>query len=114
MSEKEQNKIIVFITTETEKEAQRISTELLTKKKVACVNILPRVNSSFWWAGKVDQSMESLMIIKTREALLPDIITIVKKIHTYQVPEILALPIIGGNEESLNWIDEATTPKIEQ
>ncbi len=108
--EENQRKVIIFITTETDNEAKRIANVLLTQKKAACVNIVARVSSSFWWQGKVDNANESLLIIKTKEALLPQIVAEVKKIHTYQVPEILAIPIVGGNEDCLKWMDEVTTP----
>jgi periplasmic divalent cation tolerance protein len=66
---------------------------------------VPRIDSSFWWQGKLDSARESLLIIKTRASLLPEIINLVKGIHSYAVPEIIALPIIGGSEDYLKWID---------
>lgn len=75
-------------------------------RKAACVNIVPGVDSSFRWQGKLDSAQESLLIIKTRASLLPEIIEMVKSAHSYSVPEIIALPIIGGNQDYLNWIDD--------
>jgi periplasmic divalent cation tolerance protein len=69
------------------------------------VNVVPKVTSRFWWQGKIDSADESLLIIKTRSSALPDIIKIVKKNHSYSVPEIIALPIIEGNEDYLAWIN---------
>ncbi len=66
---------------------------------------MPRVNSLFRWQGKLDSAQESLLIIKTRASLLPEIIETVKKAHSYEVPEIIALPIVGGNEDYLKWMD---------
>ncbi|MFC1943590.1 divalent-cation tolerance protein CutA [Chloroflexota bacterium] len=102
---KEASKVVVLITTATEEEAQSIAELLLNQRKVACVNIVPRVDSLFRWQGKLDSAQESLLIIKTRASLLPEIIETVKRAHSYDVPEIIALPIIGGNEDYLKWID---------
>jgi periplasmic divalent cation tolerance protein len=103
---KETGKIVIFVTTSTEEEAHRIAELLLGRRKAACVNIVPSVDSSFWWQGKLDSAQESLLIIKTKASLLPEIIELVKGIHSYEVPEIIALPIIGGNENYLNWVDD--------
>jgi len=99
-------KVVIFITTSTEQEARKLADQLLVKRKAACVNIVPKVESSFWWQGKLDSAQESLLIIKTRASLLPQIIELVKSVHSYSVPEIIALPIIGGNEDYLKWIDD--------
>ncbi len=102
---KETSQVVVLITTATEEEAHRIAEQLLNQRKVACVNIVPRVDSLFRWQGKLDSAQESLLIIKTRASLLPEIIEMVKKAHSYEVPEIIALPIVGGNEDYLKWLD---------
>ena len=103
---KQTGKIVIFITTSTEAEAHKVAELLLTKRKTACVNIVPGVDSSSWWQGKLDSAWESLLIIKTRASLLPEIIEMVKSVHSYEAPEIIALPIIGGNEDYLKWIDD--------
>jgi len=102
---KEKGKIVIFVTTDSREEAQKIATRLLNQRKVACVNIVPRVDSLFWWQGKLDSARESLVIAKTKASLLPEVVSLVKDVHSYEVPEIIALPIIGGNEDYLNWID---------
>ena len=96
--------IVLFITTPTTEEAQRISRVLLEQRKVACVNIMPRVSSLFWWQGKIDSAQESLLIIKTTASQLNELVTLVKELHSYDVPEIVAMPIVGGNQEYLEWI----------
>lgn len=98
--------IVLLITTATAEEAQRISRVLLEQKKVACVNIVPRVNSLFWWQGKLDSAEESLLIVKTKASLLSEIVSLVKEIHSYDIPELIALPIIGGNQDYLEWIQK--------
>jgi periplasmic divalent cation tolerance protein len=102
---KQTGKVVIFVTTGTDAEAHKIAELLLTKRKAACVNIVPRVESSFWWQDKLDSAQESLLIIKTKASLLSEIIELVKSAHSYEVPEIIALPIIGGNEDYLKWID---------
>ena len=105
---KEPEHIVVFITVADEEEARLISRVLLKQRKVACINIIPGVNSLFWWQEKIDSVEESLLVIKTRPVLLDEIIQLVKEIHSYDVPEIIALPIIGGNRDYLEWIDNET------
>jgi periplasmic divalent cation tolerance protein len=99
--------IVVLITTPKTEESAKIADKLIREKIAACVNIIPQVNSIFWWENKIDKEDESLLVIKTKKQLLSKLITLVKEIHSYSVPEIIALPIIGGNEDYLNWIDES-------
>ena len=101
----ESNFIVVFITARNAEEAEKIGKTLVKRRQAACVNIIPEVSSHFWWKDKLDSSKESLLVVKTRDSLLPDIIKSVKKIHSYSVPEIIALPIVGGNPDYLDWID---------
>jgi periplasmic divalent cation tolerance protein len=103
---KETDKIVIFVTTGSEEEAHKVAELLLERRKAACVNIMPGVDSSFWWQGKLNSARESLLIIKTRASLLSEVIELVKSVHSYDVPEIIALPIIGGNEDYLKWIDD--------
>jgi len=97
--------IVVLITVKDSEEAQKIANSLLKRRQAACVNIIPEVNSHFWWKDKLDSARESLLIVKTKESLLPELIKSVKKIHSYSIPEIIALPIVGGSQDYLDWID---------
>jgi periplasmic divalent cation tolerance protein len=99
--------VVIFITASSQTEARRISDALLTQRKAACVNIIPRVNSSFWWQGKLESAAESLLIVKTKASLVNEVMALVKENHSYTVPEIIALPIIGGNPDYLEWIEKA-------
>ncbi len=99
--------IVVFITAASTGEAQQISCLLVEQKKAACVNIIPKIDSYFWWEGKTDSAQENLLIAKTKASLLPDIITLVKKVHSYEVPEIIAIPIVGGNKDYLEWVEKS-------
>jgi periplasmic divalent cation tolerance protein len=100
--------IVILITSDSIEEADHIARVLLEKKKVACINILRGIDSYFWWEGKVDSARENLLIAKTRASLLPEVVALVRKIHSYDVPEVIALPIIGGNQDYLEWIDQST------
>lgn len=99
--------IVVFITTKNTAEAETISRALLDAKLIACANIVDGIKSLFWWQGKIDESGEAFLMAKSHEELLPDIIRTVKKNHGYSVPEIIALPVIGGNPDYLKWIDQS-------
>ncbi len=99
-----ENANVVILITSTDEEAQKIAEALLIQKKAACVNVVPGVSSFFWWQDKLDSAQESLLIVKTKASLLSEIITLVKEIHSYDVPEIIALPIVGGNQDYLEWI----------
>jgi len=101
------NYIVLLITTGSAQEAQQIARALLEQRKIACANIIPEVDSHFWWENKIDSAKESLLIAKTKASALSDIITLVKKVHSYEVPEIIALPIIGGSQDYLEWIEKS-------
>jgi periplasmic divalent cation tolerance protein len=101
--------IVVLVTTISPEEAQKIAGLLLSQRKVACVNILNEAQSMFWWKGRIETTKESLMIIKSKRAQLDDIVSITKSVHSYEVPEIIALPIIGGSAEYFGWLDKELT-----
>lgn len=100
--------IVVFITTSSYEEGRQIAEALVAQRKAACVNIVPKVNSIFRWKGKIEDAEESLLVVKTRAGLFPDVVTTVKGIHSYDVPEIIALPIVEGSSDYLGWIDGET------
>ena len=102
---KKADKIVILITTGSEEEAHKIAELLVNRREAACVNIVPRVDSLFWWKDKLDSARESLLLVKTKASLFPEIISLVKEIHSYEVPEIIALPIIAGSEDYLKWLD---------
>jgi periplasmic divalent cation tolerance protein len=99
--------IVVLITASSAEEAHKIAELLVNGKKAACVNIVPRVDSLFWWKDKLDSARESLLLVKTKASLFPEIVELVKRTHSYEVPEIIALPIIAGSEDYLKWLDIA-------
>jgi len=99
--------IVIFVTAANKKEAKVIAQDLVKKKLVACVNIIDKVESLFWWKGKVDSGKETLLVIKSRKDRLSRIMKAVKAGHSYEVPEMIALPVIGGYKPYLKWIDES-------
>ena len=101
------DRIIVLITAGSEEEAHNIAESLVKGRKAACVNIVPTVDSLFWWEGKIDSVQESLLLVKTKASLFPEIVALVKGMHSYEVSEIIALPIVAGSEDYLDWLDSA-------
>lgn len=100
--------LLGYITTKNKKEAEKVATNLLKEKLVACVNIIDNISSSYWWENKIQHSNESLLIIKTKESLAEEIIKNVKKNHSYQCPEIIFCGIKEGNKNYLDWINKST------
>lgn len=97
--------VVILVTASTSKEAKNIAHQLIKHKLAACVNILGNVESLFRWQGKLDRAKELLLLIKSKKSKLPRIIKMVKSLHSYEVPEIIALPILAGNKEYLRWLD---------
>ncbi len=98
--------IVIFITCAKKQEATKIVKALLMKRLVACGNIVSNVESFFWWKGKIDRVQEWLLIAKSTRAKFDKITKVVKSLHSYEVPEIISLPISGGNKTYLDWIDD--------
>ncbi len=102
---------MVLVTASSEAEAKQIGRALLDERLAACVNVLPRVDSMYWWQGKIESAAEVLLIVKTTRTQLEAVIASVKHRHSYEVPEIIALPVVGANPDYLAWIDRETGPK---
>jgi len=100
--------IIIFITASSDEEAGNIAKTLVTEKLVACVNIIPGIRSTYWWEGKVCQEDEVMLIAKTKSALFPAVMNRVKSLHSYEVPEIISLPIAEGFPDYVRWIEKVT------
>jgi periplasmic divalent cation tolerance protein len=99
---------IIYITTKNTEEAERIGSVLVEERIVACVNIVEKIISRYWWEGKTVRDEESLLIAKTKRTLVPAVIERVKSIHSYTCPCIVALPIEDGNGDFLSWIRNET------
>ena len=103
--------IVVLVTASSKKEAKKITNVILEKKIAACVNMIPGIKSLFHWKGKIDKASEVLLIIKTRKDLFKKLEKIVKQNHSYAVPEIIALSVVQGSKDYLDWIDNVTLSK---
>ncbi|MFA4842219.1 MAG: divalent-cation tolerance protein CutA [Candidatus Omnitrophota bacterium] len=99
--------IVIFITCAKKSEALSIADNLISRKLAACVNIADNIKSVFRWQGKVDRAKEILLIVKSKKSKLTRIIKLVRLLHSYKVPEIIALPVISGYKPYLEWIDES-------
>jgi periplasmic divalent cation tolerance protein len=100
--------VVLFVTAASSQEAENIAQSIIKEKLAACVNIINGVKSLFWWEGKIDAAEELLLVIKTRRSCIPELIPLIKSQHSYTVPEIIALPILAGNSDYLEWIYEST------
>jgi periplasmic divalent cation tolerance protein len=98
------NFIIVLVTTPNKAEAEQIAQTLLKEKLIACANIINPVTSFFHWSGKIDCAEECLVVMKSRRDLFSELVEHVKGLHSYEVPEVLALPIVEGSEAYLGWM----------
>ena len=99
--------IVVLVTATSMGEAEAIGRALVEGRMAACVNISAAVRSLFRWQEKIEEQEEVLLIVKSRRDLLPSIIEAVKRLHSYTVPEVIALPILDGSPDYLAWIDES-------
>lgn len=100
--------LVVLVTCPTDS-AEKIAEEVLKLRLGACVNILGRAHSRYWWKGKLDSADESLLLIKTRTELFEKLERTVKRIHPYEVPEIIGFRIERGSRPYLDWITNETT-----
>lgn len=99
--------IVVFVTASSKDQAEKISGSLINKKLAACVNIVEEVSSVFFWDNKIDTAKECLLVIKTKKSLFCKLKREVKLLHSYDTPEIIAIPIICGDKKYLDWINES-------
>jgi len=100
--------LLVLTTCSSEEEAGKIATALVSEKAAACCNIIGGIRSLYFWLGKLEDDKEVLLLIKTTSALFSRLREIIAKLHSYDVPEIIAIPIVEGSESYLKWISEQT------
>lgn len=96
--------LLVLSTASSPKEARRIAGHVLRRKLAACINIVPRVESRYWWKNKIEAGRETLILIKTTAACYASLQQEIKKWHSYDVPEIIAVPIKKGHPDYLRWL----------
>ena len=105
------NKIVVLTTCDSEMLAEQLARYLVEQRLAACVNILPRARSVYRWREKIEDAGEWVLLIKSRRDLFAALRSEIQKIHTYEVPEVIALPVVDGSEAYLGWLDgQLTTP----
>jgi periplasmic divalent cation tolerance protein len=97
---------VIYITAKDAVQAKEIARRLVEERLAACANIIEKVTSIYWWRGKIEEDEEAFIIIKTVKEKVPAIVKRVKELHTYEVPEIIALDITEGSEDYLHWLRE--------
>jgi periplasmic divalent cation tolerance protein len=102
------NEIIVFITAPSEDEAVKIANAVVATRLAGCVNIIKNIRSVYRWEEKIEDEAEVLMIVKTRKELFESLAGKVRELHSYSVPEIIALPIVEGSEDYRQWLRKVT------
>ncbi len=98
--------VMVMTTTSKEREAKKLAAEIVKKRLAACVQIISKINSIYEWEGEVHDEQEYLLLIKTSEKLVKKLNAFIEKNHSYEVPEFLVIPIIGGSEDYLEWMND--------
>ncbi len=103
--------IVVLVTAQKPESAQKIAASLVEERLAACVNIVPGVKSAYRWEGKVVEDEEQLLVIKTHDDRFDSLKKRIVELHTYDLPEVIALPIEDGHRPYLEWIEKETRPK---
>ena len=102
--------LVVLVTTVDAEEAERLARALLDRRLIACANVVPHVRSLFHWENRLECADESLLIMKTTADALELLTAEVKRNHSYDVPEVIALPVVGGSSEYLSWVAQEVHP----
>ena len=100
---------VVIISASSENESEEIISTLLNKRLIACANLSSKITSSYWWKGSIEKADEFIITAKTRLSLVGKITEEVKIIHSYEVPEIIALPVLDGSRDYLEWLNDEIT-----
>lgn len=100
--------VFMYITTSSENEAKKIAETLLKERLCACINIYPPVNSMYWWEGKIENSKEFIVLVKTRSSLIKNVEDVVTRLHSYTTPCIIAIPTEYVYQPFKNWVFEET------
>lgn len=99
------DKIVVFSTAASAEEAEKIARRLVEERLAACVNVIPEIRSFYRWQGKIEDGAEWLLVIKSSRECFDALRSAVEKLHSYDVPEVIALPVVEGARNYLNWMD---------
>lgn len=104
------DKILVLSTCDSAEQARTLARALVEQRLAACVNMVPNLQSVYRWKNAVEEAQEVLLLIKTRRHLLERLKSKLALLHSYEVPELIAIPIVDGLDAYLAWIDEETAP----
>ncbi len=107
------DKIVVLTTCDSKKRADKLARHLVKQRVAACVNVLPKARSIYRWKEKVEEAAEWMLIIKSRRDLFSALRDEIQTQHSYEVPEMIALPVVDGSEAYLAWFDAQLTAKAE-
>jgi periplasmic divalent cation tolerance protein len=107
------DKIVVLTTCDSEKQAAKLAHTLVDQHLAACVNILPKARSIYRWEGKIEDSAEWLLLIKSRRDLFIALRAEIQRTHTYEVPEVIAIPVVDGSDAYLGWLDAQLITPVE-
>jgi periplasmic divalent cation tolerance protein len=102
-------KIVVFSNCGSEEEARRVATALVESRCAACVNIIPRIRSIYRWKGSVHDEAEWMLVIKSTRDRFESLNLELRRVHSYETPEVIAVPIVEGSRDYLDWIDRETS-----
>ena len=102
--------VVILVTAPDIKVAKALAAAVLEARLAACANVVPKVESFFWWEDKLQKADETQIVFKTTTARLADLEKLVNEKHPYDTPEFLVLPTMGGSEGYLDWIDASTRP----
>jgi periplasmic divalent cation tolerance protein len=100
--------VLVYVTCPGQPGALRLGRALVEERLAACANAIPGMRSLYWWQGRVDEARESVLVLKTRGPLLPRLCRRVRQLHPYELPCIIALPLVGGDPDYLAWLADET------
>ncbi|MGW5261785.1 divalent-cation tolerance protein CutA [Microbispora sp. NPDC004025] len=95
-------------------EADRIASAVVARRLAACAQVVAPISSTYWWAGEVQQAEEWLLLMKTTADRFEDLAACVRELHSYEVPEIIAVPIVQGTPDYLEWIRRETAPERDE
>lgn len=101
----------VVLVTAPAKDAEKLAMKLLEERLVACVNLVPKVKSLYWWQGKIESASETMMILKSPKKNIGRLIKKIESLHPYDVPEVLALPVESGHKPYLDWAEKEAKSK---
>lgn len=102
--------VVVLVTAPDLKSAKALASAALEARLAACVNVIPKIESFFWWEGKLQKADEAQMVFKTTLAKVTELEKLIEEKHSYDTPEFLVLPAVGGNSQYLEWLNTSVRP----